>query len=70
MNILSKKIFRALVVIVLNALLVLPMVLGFTHGDLSTRAPIEFIIVFPCYGLAMFVISTIVVMPLNARLDL
>lgn len=70
MNLLAKKTLRAFLIVILNVLMVLPIVLGFTHGDLSTRAPIEFIIVFPTWGLVMFVLNVALVMGLNRKLNL
>ena len=65
-----KKLLKALLIVVFNLLMIVPIVIGFTYGDLSTRAPIEFIIVFPVYGFTIFVLNVPIVVLIDEKLNL
>ena len=60
----NMKILKIITIIVFNLAMILPIYLGFVYGDLSTRMPLEFIIVFPIYGVFMFICNVPIYMKL------
>jgi len=64
-----KIVFKIIVLVISNLLMISPFYFGFVYGDFSTRIPLEFIIIVPPYIICMFVLNVPIIMWLNRLLE-